>query len=87
MSWDIGREQWDRDPDLIKEQEAYKVRTGCGFGVSQVFENLQIENAQLKESNQEAIKILRDILWRIELPPTIEDDIRRFIAKAEREGE
>ena len=26
MSWDIGREQWDNDPKLIREQEEYKNR-------------------------------------------------------------
>jgi hypothetical protein len=48
MSWDISREQWDREPNLIKEQEAYKMRTGVS-GLWETIDELKVENTRLQK--------------------------------------
>ena len=94
MSWDIGREQWDREPDLIKEQEAYKVRTGVS-GLWETIDELKAENTRIKELNREMVEVLKElvdvvndsIISEYKIDSFTTQPARRVLAKAEGEGE
>ena len=68
MSWDIGREQWDREPELIKEQQEYEWKSNIDRGLDALdgivkeVVLLQQENARLKKSNRRLKIALKDIL-------------------------